>query len=95
MKIHGRVLVWDRSQRRTLEVDLVSCPHCEAAIELYPAGPRAVSKAPRGKSAWCDQCHGWVCPTNACATACLPFLRKIDEQVAREQRHMALVGRGR
>lgn len=72
----GRVLVWG-PKGRELERDLVSCPHCEAPIEL-------VGGSPAGEAAWCDQCGKFVCATAACASACIPFVKQIEQRLDRD-----------
>lgn len=71
----GRVLVWG-PKGRELERDLVSCPHCEAPIEL-------VGGRPAGDFGWCDGCGKYVCPTEACLE-CVPFTKKLEQRLDRD-----------
>lgn len=58
------------------EFDTVNCKHCQAIIRVRTGQQRG---------AWCRSCQGPVCPTQACASACTPFLRKVEEAQARQR----------
>jgi len=82
MRAHGRALVWGPKRGDRVERDFVSCTHCQAVIELQPGLGRTAPAAPSGEAAWCDQCGAWVCPTEACASVCVPFIKQVEKQIS-------------
>ncbi len=64
-----------------LEYDTVSCKHCQAVIKIVHG---------QKQGAWCNNCGGPVCNTQQCATACVPFLEKIEQKLRAQALHKAL-----
>jgi len=66
---------------KLFEYDTVACKHCQAVIKI-------VKGAKSG--AWCNPCFGPVCNTDACASECTPFFKKIEEKLRRQSLFKAI-----
>lgn len=81
------------------ERDTVHCAHCQGLIyrarrgagyvyftlaeRAEVRGGRFVVERREVDAAWCSDCGAQVCDTEACATVCVPFTRRVNQVLAR------------
>ena len=61
---------------RLEEYDTISCKHGQAVLRIIKG---------KKEGNWCGPCGGPICHRCARIGQCQPFLRQVDQQLAREQ----------
>lgn len=79
----GYMIVDDRkSGGKVVETDTIQCPHCQRHLPKFRPG--------QASGAFCMKCGKPVCDRRPCNTGCLPFLKKIEQAMARQAMFQAI-----
>lgn len=70
----------DEPGKKLVEIDTITCCHCQAVVRLNKADGTKLSPPP-----YCLRCTAFQCPTCGAKGTCTPFEKAIEAMEARDR----------